>query len=83
MASRYAAIMAKQAEDELKEVIPETIADIPETSNCYFVVYEGPYSIAEGSLISIKYKLPLIYLEKDIRSYEKSAMNPRIVTIRF
>lgn len=82
MASRYAAIMAKQNEIP-PETIPRTISDIPETSNCYFVVYDGPYSIAEGSLLSIKYKLPLIYIEKEIRSYEKSAVNPRIVTIRF
>ena len=83
MASRYAAILAKKAAEELKEVIPETIGDIPETSNCYFIVYNGPYQIAEGSLLSIKYKLPLFYIEQRITSYEKSAVNPRIVNIRF
>lgn len=81
MASRYAAILAKQAEDELTEVIPETISDIPETSNCYFIVYNGPYRIAEGSLLSIKYKLPLFYIEQRIKTYEANPMNPRIVTI--
>lgn len=83
MASRYATILAKQAEEDAKEVTPETIADIPETSNCYFLVYDGPYNIAEGSLLSIKYKLPLIYIEKSIKSYERNPQHPRVVTIRF
>lgn len=82
MASRYAAILAKENEIP-PETIPKTISDIPETSNCYFIVYDGPYSIAEGSLLSIKYKLPLYYIEKEIRSYEKSIQNQRIVSIRF
>lgn len=82
MASRYAAILAK-ANEVPPEEIPRTIGDIPETSNCYFVVYDGPYSIAEGSLLSIKYKLPLSYIEKPIKSWEKSAMHNRIVNIRF
>lgn len=83
MASRYAAIMAQQAEDELKEVIPETISDIPESNNCYFLVYDGPYLIVEGSLCTIKYKLPLEIIEKQIKAYQKNPDHPRIVTIRF
>ena len=82
MASRYAAILAKENEVP-PETIPETIGDIPETSNCYFLVYDGPYNIAEGSLLSIKYKLPLVYIEKSIKSYERNPQHPRIVTIRF
>lgn len=82
MASRYAAILAKENEIP-PETIPKTISDIPETSNCYFIVYDGPYSIAEGSLLSIKYKLPLHYIEKEIRSYDKNPQHPRIVNIRF
>lgn len=82
MASRYAAILAKENEIQ-PEAIPKTIGDIPETSNCYFVVYDGPYSVAEGSLLSLKYKLPLSYIEKSIKSYEWNPQHPRIVTIRF
>lgn len=82
MASRYAAILAKQAEDELIEVIPETIADIPETTNCYFMVYDGPYLLTEGSLCSIKYKLPLMHFDRPIKVYQKNPDHPRIVTIR-
>lgn len=83
MASRYAAIIAQQAEDELKEVIPETISDIPESNNCYFLVYDGPYLIVEGSLCTIKYKLPLEIIEKQIKTYQKNPDHPRIVAIRF
>ena len=83
MASRYAAIMAQQAEDELKEVIPETISDIPETRNCYFLVYDGPYLMVEGSLCTIKYKLPLSIIEKKIKTYQRNPDHPRIVSIRF
>lgn len=82
MASRYAAILAKQAEEELKEVIPETIGDIPETTNCYFMVYDGPYLLTEGSLCSIKYKLPLVHFDRQIKVYQKNPDHPRIVTIR-
>lgn len=82
MASRYAAILAKENEIP-PETIPKTIGDIPETSNCYFIVYDGPYSVAEGSLLSIKYKLPLVYIEKSIKSYERNPQHPRVVTIRF
>lgn len=81
MASRYAAILAKQNEIP-PEQSPRTIGDIPETSNCYFVVYTGPYKITEGSLAAIKYKLPLLYLEEPIKSYERNAQHPRIVKIR-
>lgn len=81
MASRYAAIL-KQNEEDLKEVIPETISDIPETSNCYFMIYDGPYLLTEGSLCSIKYKLPLVYFDKPIKVYQKNPDHPRIVTIR-
>lgn len=82
MASRYAEILAKENEIP-PETIPKTISDIPETSNCYFLVYDGPYNIAEGSLLSIKYKLPLVYIERSIKSYERNLQHPRIVTIRF
>lgn len=82
MASRYAMILAQKAEEELKEVIPETIGDIPETSNCYFLVYDGPYLLTEGSLCSLKYKLPLVYFDKPIKVYQKNPDHPRIVTIR-
>lgn len=82
MASRYAAILAKENEIP-HEIIPKKICDIPETSNCYFVVYDGPYSIAEGSLLSIKYKLPLSYIEREFKSYEPNPQHPRIVAIRF
>ena len=69
MGSRFAAILAKQ--NEVPEFTkPNCIGDIEETSNCYFLVYDGPYSIAEGSLLSIKYKLPLKYIEQPIKSYE-------------
>lgn len=81
MASRYAAILAKENEVP-PETIPKTIGDIPETSNYYFIVYDGPYSIAEGSLLSVKYKLPLHYIEKEICSYDKNPQHPRIVSIR-
>lgn len=82
MASRYAAIMAQQAEDKLTEVIPETISEIPETSNCYFMVYDGPYLLTEGSLCTIKYKLPLMHFDRPIKVYQKNLDHPRIVTIR-
>lgn len=82
MASRYAAILAQQNEEDLTEVIPETISDIPETSNCYFMVYDGPYLLTEGSLCSIKYKLPLVHFDRPIKVYQKNSDHPRIVTIR-
>lgn len=82
MASRYAAILAKET-TVAQEVIPKTIGDIPETSNCYFLVYDGPYNIAEGSLLSLKYKLPLSYITKEFKFYESNPQHPRIVTIRF
>ena len=81
MASRYAAIL-KQNEEDLTEVIPETISDIPETSNCYFMVYDGPYLLTEGSLCSLKYKLPLAHFDRPIKAYYKNPDHPRIVTIR-
>ena len=82
MGSMYAAILAKQAEAELAEPIPETIADISETSKCYYMVYDGPYLIAEGSLCSIKYKLPLVHFDRPIKAYQKNPDHPRIVAIR-
>ena len=82
MGSMYAAILAKNTEAELAEPIPETIADIPENSNCYFMVYDGPYLIVEGSLCSIKYKLPLVHFDRPIKVYQKNPDHPRIVTIR-
>ena len=81
MGSRFAAILAKENE-VVREEDPKTIADIPETSNCYFLVYDGPYVIAEGSLLTIKYKLPLKYIEQPIRSYERNPQHPRIVSVR-
>ena len=82
MGSRFAAILAqKNAIPE--EGDPKTISEIPETSNCYFLVYDGPYEIAEGSLTSIKYKLSLSNIERPIKSYERNPQHPRIVTIRF
>lgn len=81
MGSHYASLLARNYEfEELTE--PTCISDIDETCNCYFMVYNGPYLIAEGSLIALKYKLPLMYFDMPFRSYEPNPEHPRVITIR-
>lgn len=82
MASAYAVILAEQyAQEELHE--PTCISEIEETNPAYFMVYNGAYLIAEGSLLAIKYKLPLLYFDMPFKTFEKNPQHPRIVTIRF
>lgn len=82
MASRFATLMAEKQTRGYSRP-PECIADIEETSNCYYVVYDGPYAIAEGSLSSIKYKLPASFIERPFKFYEPNKHHPRIVNLRF
>lgn len=82
MGSRFAAILAEEQSKFYEPETPTSISEINEASNCYFLVYDGPYQIAEGSLISIKYKLPLEYIERKFSSWVPNPDHPRIITIR-
>lgn len=82
MASQFAKLMAERQSFGYTRP-PQCIADIEETSNCYYIVYDGPYAIAEGSLLSIKYKLPSDYIEKPIKYYKPNKDHPRVVNIHF
>ena len=59
------------------------ISEIPLDSNDYFIIYDEKYRLAEGSINSIRTRLPEKYLNRTIKIYERNAKWPRVVTIRF
>lgn len=76
MGSRFAAIRVKSDKDR-----PLTLDEVKK-SNCYYLVYEGPIQVAEGSILAIREKLSLAQLKKPIMDFRRNFNWPRVVTVR-